>query len=122
MGTWGVYNLDSDGARDHLDSIIEQLVETIEGCFAAEAVANLSLDVGNSVLLPTIDVLVLLCEHYKASPSVDPTQVAAWRTTFLEIYDASIEEYGAKPTYRVKRREVIDYTFMKLEKLAHIYA
>jgi hypothetical protein len=117
MGTWGAGNFDNDAAGDYLDSIKQQLVKAIEDCLAGKTEWSL-FECGEEQLMPSVDLLCLICEHYDKSPIVEVETVRGWKQKFLSYYDEVSNDVGAKPDYLVKRRKVIEETFNRLEKLA----
>lgn len=117
MGTVGTGNFDNDGAMDYLGEIVEDLIETIEGCFTDEGTVRLD-EGGEDILMPTVELLAILAEQCGAS-SPEPSIVAEWRDKYLESFDQQIEGLDPAPGYREERRGVIERTFTRLEQQAH---
>ena len=112
MGTWGPGNFDNDGAADYLGAIAAQLERTIEECLADEERSWLDED-GEAMLMPSIDLLALLCEHRPVLPPTAGT-IEGWRDRYLGIFDAQIDELGPEPEFKVVRRRMIEETFATL--------
>lgn len=126
MVTWGAGNLDSDDAGEYLDSLMKQLVKTIEACLGGKYVMYPSDDdddilgaCGESMLMPSVDILALLCENYAVPLPVTEVVVQGWKDQYLRIFDRHINRYGIKPDFKVRRRRVIETTFDRLLGLAH---
>ncbi len=128
MGTWGPGNFENDESRDYLYELIGQLIERIETCLSSLAHPSErdaftgSLDCGEELLMPNIDIICLLCEHYRTSPGIELEQVIRWRDQYLAAYDEHIDAYGAKPEYKRKRRQVIVETFEKLQGIVTLWS
>src|SRR5213078_2312225 len=115
MGTWGVGNFDNDGAGDHVDMIIGQLEATIRDCLADEFKVMLDED-GESVLMPSVEILAVLCEYCKATPPTVEV-IQGWQQRYLQVYDQQIDELVLDPKsgFKEQRRRVIVDTFNRLE-------
>ncbi len=116
MGAWDTGNFDNDGARDHLDDLIERLSATVTEILDDEERAALDEE-GEAVVLPTVDILALLCEHYHAYPPATEI-VLEWRDRYLRIFDDEIDDLapagGFKGGFKEERRAVIAQTFERL--------
>ncbi|HKI34164.1 MAG TPA: DUF4259 domain-containing protein [Gemmataceae bacterium] len=111
MGTWGAGNFSDDNALDWLGSLVDELVADIDkGMARPEAICG-------HWLAAQIEVLALLCEQLNAVPPT-PQEVTAWRKTYLQTWEAEIDDYDPDPEYKAKRREVIDSTFARLAAVA----
>lgn len=119
MKDWGEENFANEGARAYLGMLTARLVATIKEIYADEERLALDED-GESMLMPSIEVLALLCERYNAPPP-KPNAVRQWATKYLEVYDATIDDLQAPPEFKAARRKVIDHTFRWLECLASSY-
>lgn len=120
MGTWGPGNLDSDNAMEFLDLTLLDLVRTVRTCIASERLKTADWffeRFGETQLMPAIDVLLTLVEHYKADPSLDIEEVKGWKMTYLNIFDQVIDQFTPKTEYKAKRRQIIVDTFERLENL-----
>ena len=119
MGTWGPENFANDGACDYRDSLSQGLIETIEKCFNDEDASSLDGG-GEAELMPSVAMLVVLCEHCGAHPPKVKV-VQEWRNRYLQIYDDQIDGLRPDPDYKIERREIIDQTFQGLQEQAQIF-
>ncbi|MEO8606907.1 MAG: DUF4259 domain-containing protein [Chloroflexota bacterium] len=126
MVTWGTGNFDSDGAGDYLDSLMKQLIKTIEACLGGKYVMYPSDDdddilgaCGEDMLMPSVDILALLCEHFAMPLPVTELIIRQWKEQYLRSYDRHIDHYVTKPDFKIRRRRVIEATFDRLLGLAH---
>lgn len=117
MGTWGPGNFDSDYALDFLSTEVRRHVTTIDGIMADAEAFQLDED-AESVLMPTVAILVLLCKHCHALlPRA--VNVQDWQTRYLAMYDRDIDGLEPKPDFKAQRRAVIIDTFERLQVLNH---
>jgi hypothetical protein len=112
-------NFAHEGARDYLALLTAKLVATISEIAADEDRLALDED-GESMFMPSVEVLALLCERYGARPP-KPARVRQWGEQYLEAFDATIDRFNPDPAYKAGRRKVIDHTFRWLESLAESY-
>jgi hypothetical protein len=119
MGTWGEQNFDNDGARDYLSMLTAKLVATITEIVADEERLALDED-GETMLMPSVEVLALLCERYNAVPPKLAT-VRCWEKKYLQMFDREIDTLHPRGDYKTARRKVIENTFRWLEGLAESY-
>ena len=113
MGHQREDNFGSEGARSYLGMLTAKLVATINEVFADDERLDPDED-GESLFMPSIDVLALLCERY-AAPPPKPAKVRQWRDRYLDIFDAAD---SLTEEFRTNRRMVIENTFRWLESLA----
>jgi len=97
---------------EYLDTILKQLVETIEDAF----LPPFTLGEAETYVMASIDILITLCQTYDETPFVDEEVVARWKKAYLQKFDATDSLWG--PDDQVERRKIILETFAKLEKLA----
>jgi hypothetical protein len=116
MGTWSEENFGNDGARQYLSLLTSKLVATINEVFADPERTELDED-GESLLMPSVEVLALLCERYDVAPP-RPATVRQWHEKYLAVYDRDIDKFKPKGDFKAARRKVIDKTFRWLESLA----
>jgi hypothetical protein len=114
MGRQREDNFGNDGARAYLGMLTAKLMATINEVFADDERLEPDED-GESLFMPSLDVLALLCERYAARPP-KPAKVRQWRVKYLEKFDAA--EVGPSEEFRANRRMVIENTFRWLESLA----
>lgn len=119
MGTWGAGNFENDGAGDYRDSITYQLIGKIERCFEDEMGYDLD-EGGEAELMPSVAMLVVLCEHCGGHPP-KPDVVQAWREQYLTIYDEQINDLAPDGDFKQDRRLVISTTFYQLEVQSRLF-
>jgi hypothetical protein len=119
MGTFAEHNFGNDGAMDYLAMLIAKLVATINEVVSDDARVAPDED-GESLLMPSVEVLALLCERYGAEPP-RPEVVRQWSEKYLDVYDRTIDRLRPKPGFKAARRKVIDRTFRWLESLAETH-
>jgi hypothetical protein len=106
VGTWA-----EGGSLDYVGDLIDQLTNTVIGCFND---GNAALDEGGeSELMPSVAIIGILSERCGAAPP-KPKVIEEWRSKYLAIYDDQIDDLDPNPDYKVKRRKVIDDTFTEL--------
>ena len=116
---WGVGNFDNDGAMDFLSMQTMQLTATITAVAADAARLELDED-GETLFMPSVELLALLCERYNAEPP-RPGAVRQWREKYMEAYDRGIDRLKPSPEFKADRRKAIDKTFRWLESLAESF-
>lgn len=119
MGTFAEHNFGNDGAMDYLSMLVAKLMATITEIMADPERMGLDED-GESMLLPSVEILALLCERYDAAPP-RPHTVRQWSQKYLEMYDQCGEDLYSDADFRTARRKVIDHTFRWLEGLSESY-
>jgi hypothetical protein len=119
MGTFAEHNFGNDGAMEYLALLTAKLMATITEIMADPERMELDED-GESMLMPSVEVLALLCERYNAVPPKRKT-IRQWSQKYLEMYDQTIDRLRPRGDFKVARRKVIDHTFRWLEGLAESY-
>jgi hypothetical protein len=114
-GTWGTGNFDNEAAAQYLGLLATQLVATINEVVGSKARLRPGED-GEGMLLPSVDVLAMLCERYGAAPP-RPEAVRQWHEKYLKAFDAD-DRPEPSPGFRAGRRKVVEQTFRWLESLA----
>jgi hypothetical protein len=115
----GTDNFDNDGARDYLKMLTTQMVATISAVAADEERLRLDED-GESLFMPSVELLALWCERYDVAPP-KPAKVRQWHEKYLAVYDRDIDALGMPASFKAGRRKAIDKTFRWLEGLAEAY-
>ena len=120
MAALATDNFGNDGARAYLALRAAQLVAAI-----TEIVNNAErLDPdedGESMLMPSVELLAILCERYGAEPP-RPASVRAWADKYLPVFDAwAARKKKLSAEYKTERRRVIDNTFRWLAGLAETH-
>lgn len=119
MRIWGEDNFANEGARDYLEMLTAKLVATASEIFIDAERLELDED-GESMFMPSVELLALLCERYDVPPP-KPSLVRQWQEKYLAVYDASSARYNPDPRFRVERRKFIENTFRWLMSLAGCY-
>ncbi len=119
MRTWGEDNFANEGARDYLALLSAKLVATVSEIFADDERLALDED-GESMFMPSVELLALLCERYDVTPP-KPSSVQQWQEKYLQVYDRSIDRYSCDRRFRVERRKMIEKTFRWLMSLSESY-
>ena len=119
MGTFAEHNFGNDGAMAYLSVLTSKLMATIKEVCADEGRLEADED-GETLLMPSVEVLALLCERYGATPPRAET-VRDWHQKYLAAFDATAGRLKLKPDFKAARRKVIDNTFRWLEGLADSY-
>jgi hypothetical protein len=119
METWGEGNFDNQGAKDYLEVEIARLVAAIKEVVSDEERIQPDED-GESILMPSVELLALLCERYSAAPPKLKT-IRQWSKHYLAVFDEAPDGFGPDPEAKARRRRVIERTFHWLEGLAETY-
>lgn len=119
MGTFAEHNFGNDGAMEYLAMLTAKLVATITEIMADPERMGLDED-GESMVMPSVEILALLCERYDAVPP-RPHTVRQWSQKYLKMYDRCIDDVCSDADYKTARRKVIDHTFRWLESLSESY-
>jgi hypothetical protein len=112
-------NFGNQAARDYLAVLTARLLATIREVTSDDDRLDPDED-GESLLMPAVEVLALLCERYGAEPP-RPAAVRQWHGKYLAAFDAGRGEMGVTPEFAAARRKVIENTFRWLEGLADSY-
>ena len=116
MATFAEHNFGNDGAMDYLALLTAKHVATITEIMADPERLALDED-GESMLMPSVEILALLCERYGAMPP-KPGTVKLWSQKYLSMYDRSIDKVTSDAGFKVARRKVIEHTFRWIESLS----
>lgn len=116
MASRGVDNFGNRGARDYLALRMAQLVANVSEVVASKDRIRPDED-GESMLMPSVELLALVCERYGAAPP-KPETVKQWSEKYLRAFDRADAFGAADPAFRAARRKVIDQTFRWLEGLS----
>jgi len=119
MATFSEENFGNDGAMDYLAMLTARLVATITEILSNPDRLELDED-GESMFMPSIEVLALLCERYNAQPPKQAT-VQKWHAKYLKVFDGGIDALKPTPEFKTKRRKAIENTFRWLESVAQTY-
>jgi Domain of unknown function (DUF4259) len=113
MGTWGTGNFDSDGASDFIFEQIDRFVALINEIFADEEYRFRLDEDAEAELMPSVEILILLCEHC-SGVLPEGLDISAWKQRYLEMYDAQADGLAPVPGFKEERRAVIEKTFDRL--------
>ncbi len=119
MATFAEHNFGNDGALEYLALQTAKLVATITEIVADPERLDLDED-GESMFMPSVEILALLCERYGAVPPKAAT-VQQWHQKYLNTYDRSIDKVTSDARFKAARRKVIEHTFRWLESLSESY-
>jgi hypothetical protein len=119
METLSEDNFANDGARGYVGMLTTQLVATINAIVSSPSRLELDED-GESMLMPSVEILALLCERTGAVPP-KPALIRQWGKKYLKQFDSTIDALNPSAEYKVGRRKVIENTFHWLESLAESY-
>ncbi|MBT2410772.1 DUF4259 domain-containing protein [Streptomyces sp. ISL-12] len=118
MGTWGSGNFESDTALDHLSLVIDRLVSDVTGAMTGDPVA-IEPDEYWGVAVPcNLELLHTLAEAGHTTGLPAPEVIAAWKQTFLTVWERTIDDLGPSPAYKEERRAVLNRTFDQLAAVA----
>lgn len=115
MGTWGSGNFDSDTAADHLSILTARLVREVEDAMAGDPV-ELEPDEYWGVVVPcNLEILqVLANQRWVGVELPKAATVQAWKSTYLAVWDANIDELEPTPEHKTQRRTALERTFDQL--------
>ena len=119
MATFAEHNFGNDGAMEYLALLTAKLVAAITEIVADPERLALDED-GESMLMPSVEILALLCERYEAMPP-KPATVQQWSQKYLAEYDRGIDKVTSDAQFKKARRKVVDHTFRWLESLSETY-
>jgi hypothetical protein len=109
-------NFGNPGARDYLALRAAQLVANISEVVSSKLRIRPDED-GESMLMPSVELLALVCERYGAVPP-KPETVRQWSEKYLRAFDRA-DDFDEPPTgFRAARRKVIEQTFRWLLSLS----
>lgn len=119
MGTFAEHNFGNDGAMEYLALLTAKLVAAITEIMADPERLELDED-GESMLMPSVEILALLCERYD-SPPPKPATVRQWSQKYLQVYDDGIDRITSDAHFKTARRKAIEQTFRWLKSLGESY-
>src|SRR5262245_34271209 len=119
MPGWTEENFGNDGARQFLEMQAARLVTTIHDIIASKDRIAPDDD-GETMLMPCIEVLALLCERYDLTPP-KVASIQAWHKAYLAAFDAGFDAMKPPAGLKAKRRKKIEQTFRWLESLSESY-
>ena len=114
MGTWSHGNFDNDCSADFLSDITGKLVEEIRQ--AVKDPEKLEADEYWGDAMPSsIELLNLIAtQNWVGTVLPETSEAKAWKATYLEVWDKSIEHLNPKEGYKEKRLSVLEDTFNRL--------
>jgi hypothetical protein len=119
MATFAEHNFGNDGAMDYLALLTAKLVATITEIVDDPERLEPQED-GESMLMPSVEILALLCERYDTVPP-KPATVRQWSEKYLKLYDLRRDQISSDAHYKTARRKAIEHTFRWLESLGESY-
>ncbi len=114
-----VENFGNDGARDYLAMLSARLLATITEILTHPDRLEPDED-GESMFMPSIEVLALLCERYGAAPP-RPATVKQWHLRYTQAFDKGLAQMEGTNEFKTARRKVIENTFRWMESLSESY-
>jgi hypothetical protein len=124
MGVWGPGNFDGDSPRDFLADMVsrwEKVIDTVLSGEVPDEAARLEfkpgLDLGESCLIPTVEIISAVAENLPCDYLPSPEKIVRWAEQYLGLYDSQIDGWDPSPGYKEKRRQVIAETFAGLFRL-----
>lgn len=117
MGSWGHGNFDNDTAADHLGIVTARLVDEITRAMADPS--ELEPDEYWGVAVPcNVELLCVIAEQSWTGVTLpSPETVETWRTTYLDVWESTIDDLEPAPDDRAQRRAVLDATFDRLAEV-----
>jgi hypothetical protein len=119
MAAFSEENFGNDGAMDYLSMITARLLATITEILSSSDRLDPDED-GESMFMPSVEVLALLCERYDAAPPRTAT-VKQWHTRYLQAFDKGVDRLEGTKEFKAARRKVIENTFRWMESLSESY-
>jgi hypothetical protein len=113
---WTEDNFGNEGARDYLEVLTAKLVATIREVISDSERIEPDED-GESLLMPSVEVLALLCERYDAAPP-RPATIRQWHEKYIAAFDAGFDKMKPAPGFKMARRKAIEKTFRWLQSLS----
>ncbi len=119
MAAFSDENFGNDGAMDYLAMLTARLLATITEILSNPDRLEPDED-GESMFMPSVEVLALLCERYGAAPP-KPATVKQWHVRYIQAFDQGYDRLEGSKEFKVARRKVIENTFRWMESLSESY-
>lgn len=117
MGTWAAGNFDSDTAADHLSAITARLRDEVATAMAGDPVELEPDEFWGTAVPCNVEMLAMFAEQRWVGVVLpEAATVAAWKKTFLAVWEASIDDLGPNAAWKKARRAVLVETFDRLAK------
>ena len=117
MGTWSHGNFDNDTALDWLSDITSQLLDEItEAMDSPECLEADELDA--DVVPCKIELLCTMAENGMSPIWPDVHLLEEWKSTFLRVWDESIDSLEPDEDYKRDRRQTLVNTYDRMIALA----
>jgi hypothetical protein len=119
VGTWGSGNFDSDTAADHLADLTDRLIAEVATAMSGDPV-EIEPDEYWGVAVPcNLELLHLIAQQDHVGAELpDPGTIAEWKSSFLSVWEKSIDGLEPADGYKEQRRAVLVRTFDQLAALA----
>src|SRR5215212_4861974 len=101
MGAWTQDHSGNDGARDYLAMLTANLVATIREVVADDERIAPDED-GESLLMPSVEILALLCERCGAAPP-RPATTKQWHEKYVAAFDKGFDKLKPPPGLKANR-------------------
>jgi len=116
MAAFSDENFGNDGAMDYLAMLTARLLATITEILTNPDRLEPDED-GESMFMPSVEVLALLCERYGAAPP-RPATIKQWHARYLQAFDKGFDRMEGTDDFKAARRKVIENTFRWMESLS----
>ncbi|MCA9885362.1 MAG: hypothetical protein KC708_20430 [Anaerolineae bacterium] len=121
MGTWGPGNFDSDSALNHLEKWQMLMIDEVRLFFETNTEDCAFIREANNKIIPTVDILATICEHYSVSlVGITPQILSGWKNSYLGAFDRVFDpkKYpDAVLGETIERRQIVEATFDRLFKI-----
>ena len=129
MGTWGHGNFENDTAANYFCELCSPLMDQIRST-AADDGSMESDEYDSEVMLANIEILTVLVAHIGRAEKDEPgdvmfrfpvpeeNKVKEWRTRYLKVWNAYIDDLDPSPDCKVKRLSHIKATFDKFIEIS----
>ncbi|WP_327696847.1 DUF4259 domain-containing protein [Streptomyces sp. NBC_00459] len=118
MGDWGTGNFENDTAADHLSILTDRLITEVTDAMAGDPV-EIEPDEYWGVAVPAnLELLSLLARQGYVGASLPEAEVVeGWKTTYMAVWESSIDGLAPSSGYKDERRTVLIRTFDELAEL-----
>jgi hypothetical protein len=113
MGTWEAGAFDSDEVFDFIFEQIDRYIALINEIFADEEYRFRLDEDAEAELIPSVEILILLCEQC-SGVLPEGLDIGAWKRRYLAMYDDQIDGLEPVTGFKEERRAVIEKTFDRL--------
>ena len=112
-------NLDQPGAMRYLTELVNEWSRQVDDILRPDNDLTATGE-GEAIVMPTIEIVALLCERFNAPPP-KTDRIERWRRRYLRWFDEEADACFPDPDFRARRRKRIDTTFAWLQSLSEVY-